>query len=63
MSYGIQRNPPGKSCTIFGSISLPNGISLKTTSGYIAIIVIVLSDEYETNLHFIFVRTAEGKIT
>ena len=34
----------------------------KTTSGYIALIV-VLCDEYETNLHFILVRTTEWKIT
>ena len=38
---------PSKSCPLFVSVSLPNGISLKMTSGYIALIV-VLSDEYET---------------
>ena len=53
---------PSNSCTLFVSILLPNGISLKTTSGYIALIV-VLWDEYETNLHFMFVWTAEWKIT
>ena len=42
------------SCTFFVSILLLNGISIKMTSGYIAIIV-VLWDEYETNFHFIFV--------
>ena len=44
------------------SVSLLNGISIKMTSGYIALIV-VLWDEYETNLHFMIVWTTEWKIT
>ena len=44
--------------TIFLSILLQNGIFLKTANGYYCFIV-VLSNDYETNLHFIFVWTAE----
>ena len=50
-------------CTIFLSILLWNGVSLKTTSGYIALYIVVLWDNYKTNLHFIFVWTTEWKIT
>ena len=39
---------------LFVSVSLPNCISIKTTSGYIALIV-VFCNEYETNLHFIII--------
>ena len=49
-------------CTIFLSILLQNGIFLKTANGYYCFIV-VLSNDYETNLHFIFVWTAELKIS
>ena len=63
LSYVVRdAEKPSKSCTFFVSISLPNGISLEMTGGYIAFIV-VFCNEYETNLHFIFDWTTEWKIT
>ena len=47
LSYVVwDAEKPSKSCTLIESISLPNGISLKTTSGYIALII-VFCDELE----------------
>ena len=46
---------------LFLSISLRNGISLKTTSGHYCFIV-VLGDNHKTNLHFIFLLTTEWKV-
>ena len=46
--------------TFFLSILLQNDIFLKTKSGYYHFIVL-LWDDYETNLHFIFVWTTEYK--
>ena len=43
---------------IFLSILLQNGVFLKTTSGYYCFIV-VLSNDYKTNLHIIFVWTLD----
>ena len=48
---------PSKSCTFLRLFHYQiYGISLKMTSGYIALIE-VFWDEYETNLHFKFVWT------
>ena len=48
--------------TIFLSILSQNGIFRKTVGGYYPFIL-VLSNDHETNLHFIFVLIAEYEIT